>query len=109
MDLLQARRNIPRKAYLFEARPGSPIRNTGLCLAVSKHHAKLGAKEVHAWGRSTPHDLRRKMRTGLSAYNVRPDIAELTIGHVKTGIVAVYGQHGFDHERREAMMVWKSV
>ncbi|NOX72940.1 MAG: tyrosine-type recombinase/integrase [Alphaproteobacteria bacterium] len=107
LDRLQARRKIPWRGYLFEARPGSPIRNTGLCLAVSRHHATLGAKEVHPWGGWTPHDLRRTMRTGLSACNVRPDIAELTIGHVKTGMVAVYDQHGFDDERREAMLAWE--
>jgi hypothetical protein len=48
------------------------------------------------------------MRTGLSACKVRPDIAELTIGHTKRGIVAVYDQHAFDDERRAALEAWES-
>ena len=50
---------------------------------------------------------RRTMRTGLSACKVRPDVAELTIGHTKTGIVAVYDQHQFDAERRAALEAWE--
>jgi hypothetical protein len=48
------------------------------------------------------------MRTGLSAARVRPDIAELVIGHTKRGIVAVYDQHGFDAERRLALEAWEA-
>jgi len=47
------------------------------------------------------------MRTGLSACKVRADIAELTIGHVKTGMVAVYDQHSFEDEQREAVIAWE--
>jgi hypothetical protein len=46
------------------------------------------------------------MRTGLSACRVRPDIAEMTIGHVKGGIIAVYDHHGFDAERQAALEAW---
>jgi hypothetical protein len=49
------------------------------------------------------------MRTGLSACKVRPDISELTIGHTKRGIVAVYDQHAFDDERRRALEAWESL
>jgi hypothetical protein len=48
------------------------------------------------------------MRTGLSACKVRADIAELTIGHVKTGMVAVYYQHSFGDEQREAVIAWEN-
>jgi hypothetical protein len=47
------------------------------------------------------------MRTALSACKVRPDIAELTIGHSKRGITAVYDQHGFEDERRAALEAWE--
>jgi len=104
---LQGRRRAPWKGYLFEARPGGSVTNTALCRAVDRHHASFGAKDIEPWGRWTPHDLRRTMRTGLSACKVRPDIAELTIGHVKTGMVAVYDQHGFEAERRDALMAWE--
>lgn len=105
---LQARRREPWAGYIFEAWPGRPISNAALCRAVDRQHEALGAKDVAPWGRWTPHDLRRTMRTGLSACRVRPDIAELTIGHTKRGIVAVYDQHGFDAERRAALEAWEA-
>mgnify|MGYP005989663669 CR=1 FL=1 len=108
LDRLQKRRNVPSKGYLFEARPERPITNAALCRAIDRHSEALGAKDVPPWGRWTPHDLRRTMRTGLSACKVRPDIAELTIGHVKTGMVAVYDQHSFEDEQREAVIAWEN-
>jgi len=107
LDRLQVRRSVPWEGFLFEAKPGSPVTNAALCRAVNRHHVSLCAKDVHPWGRWTPHDLRRTMRTGLSACRVRPDIAELTIGHVKTGMVAVYDQHAFEDERRGALISWE--
>lgn len=104
---LQRRRAVPAAGFMFEAVPGRPITNAALCRAVDRQHEALGAKDVSPWGRWTPHDLRRTMRTGLSACRVRPDIAELTIGHTKRGIVAVYDQHGFDDERRAALQAWE--
>lgn len=47
------------------------------------------------------------MRTGLSACRIRPDIAEMVIGHTKKGIVATYDRHGFDAERRTALEAWE--
>lgn len=105
---LQERRREPWAGFIFEAWPGRPVTNAALCRAVDRQHEALGAKDVAPWGRWTPHDLRRTMRTGLSACRVRPDIAELTIGHTKRGIVAVYDQHGFDHERRAALRAWEA-
>ncbi len=103
---LSKRRDEPWSGFIFEARPGRPITNAALCRAVDRNHVALGAKAVQPWGRWTPHDLRRTMRTGLSACRVRPDIAELTIGHVKSGIIAVYDQHSFDVERQAAWEAW---
>ena len=107
LDRLQARRIAPQTGHVFEAVPGSPITNAALCRAVDRSCEALGAKTVEPWGRWTPHDLRRTMRTGLSACRIRPDISELTIGHTKRGIVAVYDQHGFDEERRAALEAWE--
>jgi hypothetical protein len=47
------------------------------------------------------------MRTGLSACKVRPDIAEMTIGHTKRGIIATYDQHTFVDERRASFEAWE--
>lgn len=106
IERLSRRRDEPWSGFIFETRPGKPVTNAALCRAVDRQHEELGAKQVEPWGRWTPHDLRRTMRTGLSACRVRPDIAELTIGHVKGGIIAVYDQHSFDAERQAAWEAW---
>lgn len=105
---LADRRTAPASGHIFEAWPGRAVSNAALARAVDRMAGALGAKDVPPWGRWTPHDLRRTMRTGLSACRVRPDVAELTIGHVKTGIVAVYDQHGFEAERRVALEAWEA-
>jgi integrase len=107
IDRLQGRRIKPASGHIFEAAPGSPITNSALWLAVMRYGEALGVKSVEPWGKWSPHDLRRTMRTGLSACRVRPDIAELTIGHTKQGIVAVYDQHSFDVERQAALEAWE--
>ena len=53
------------------------------------------------------HDLRRSMRTGLSALGVQDRIAEMTIGHKVQGLHKVYDQHSFLNERREALVRWE--
>lgn len=105
---LHMRRKGALSGHLFEAAPGAPITSAALARAVEREHVALGAKIDPQWGRWTPHDLRRTMRTGLSACRVRPDIAELVIGHTKRGIVATYDLHGFEAERRAALVAWEA-
>jgi integrase len=104
---LEGRRKALSGEIVFAAVPGKAITNSALARAVERSHVVLGAKVVEPWGRWTPHDLRRTMRTGLSACRIRPDIAELTIGHTKRGIVAVYDRHGFEDERKMALEAWE--
>ncbi|MBB1492005.1 tyrosine-type recombinase/integrase [Paracoccus sp. MC1854] len=99
VERLSRRRRTTEAVYVFETRPGKPLTVAALDRAVAR------GREGERW---TPHDLRRTMRTGLSACKVRPDIAELTIGHTKRGIVAVYDRHGFEAERREALEAWET-
>ena len=105
---LKARRTVKPTGHIFEAWPGKPVNNAALARAVDRMAGALGAKDVQPWGRWTPHDLRRTMRTGLSACRIRPDIAEMVIGHTKKGIVATYDRFGFDAERRAALEAWES-
>ncbi|QIG47201.1 integrase arm-type DNA-binding domain-containing protein [Nordella sp. HKS 07] len=53
------------------------------------------------------HDIRRSMRTGLSALGVQDRIAEMTIGHRVQGLHKVYDLHSFLNERREALKRWE--
>jgi integrase len=52
------------------------------------------------------HDLRRSMRTGLGKIGIRPDVAEMTIGHVRGGIVAVYDKYSYQPEIKTALAWW---
>jgi integrase len=52
------------------------------------------------------HDLRRTFRTRLSALGISSEIAELCVGHQKTGMVAIYNLHSFRPEKARAMQTW---
>ena len=63
---------------------------------------KLG-REPEPW---VLHDLRRTVRTRLSQLRVPTEVAELVIGHAQKGLHAIYNQHDFLDERREALELW---
>jgi integrase len=48
------------------------------------------------------HDIRRSTRTIMSKNNVRPDVAEKAINHVKKGVEGIYNRDTFFEERIEA-------
>jgi integrase len=52
------------------------------------------------------HDLRRTVRTRLSALKVQDHVAELVIGHGRKGIARIYDQHRFEDEKAEALARW---
>ena len=52
------------------------------------------------------HDVRRTMRTRLSALRVPEMVCEMVIGHDKKGLQRVYNQHRFVDEMREALELW---
>ena len=52
------------------------------------------------------HDIRRTFRTGLAGLRIPDHVAELCIGHARTGIKGVYDRHSYLEERREAFEAW---
>jgi len=52
------------------------------------------------------HDIRRSVRTGLSALPVPDLVRELVIGHTKPGLHKVYDQHAYENEKRHALDLW---
>jgi integrase len=52
------------------------------------------------------HDLRRSMRTGLSALRVPNVVSELCIGHTQKDLHKVYDQHAYFDEKRHALDAW---
>jgi integrase len=55
------------------------------------------------------HDVRRTVRTGLSAIPGISDLVrELVIGHAKPGLHKVYDQHAYVDEKRAALAAWEA-
>jgi integrase len=52
------------------------------------------------------HDLRRTVRTRLSALGIQDHVAELVIGHARKGLARVYDQHRYLDEMRAALAAW---
>ena len=53
------------------------------------------------------HDLRRTMRTHLSALPIPDVVRELLIAHKQTGIKAVYDQFKYEAEKLHALQLWE--
>lgn len=105
VDRLSKRRGRRPNGYIFESSTGGPITTAALSRAVIR--ADVGSKVKPGGGAWRPHDLRRTMRTGLSAAGVPTEIAELVVGHTKKGIIAVYDRHSYDKPKQAALEAWE--
>ena len=53
------------------------------------------------------HDIRRTMRTHLSALPITDRVRELVIAHAQPGLHKVYDQHAYlEPEKRHALELW---
>jgi len=59
--------------------------------------------ELRRW---VVHDLRRVVRSHLSALRIPDHVAELTIGHGRKGIQRVYDRFTYEDEVRAALVLW---
>jgi integrase len=87
--------------YLFSFTNGAAPMN-----GFSKQKARLDKQVGKPFPAFNLHDLRRTMRTGLSALPVPDLVRELVIGHTKPGLHKVYDQHQYEKEKREALELW---
>ena len=53
------------------------------------------------------HDLRRTMRTHISALPVQDLVRELVIAHTRPGLHKVYDKHAYLDEKRECLDLWE--
>jgi integrase len=74
--------------------------------AIAAMHDRVTAANGQPLRPWTPHDLRRSMRSGLGMIGVRPDVAELCVGHAKQGIQAVYDRYSYGPEIATALLRW---
>lgn len=54
------------------------------------------------------HDIRRSVRTHLSALRISEEVREAVLAHVRPGIKGVYDQHQYLDEKREALTLWNA-
>ncbi len=73
--------------------------------AIGSLRKGAGAEEMPAW---RFHDLRRTLRTNLSALPIPALVAELVIAHSKPGLHKVYDLHAYSDEKRRALELWEA-
>jgi hypothetical protein len=54
------------------------------------------------------HDVRRSVRTHLSALRIGEEVREAVLAHVRPGIKGVYDRHQYLDEKREALNLWSA-
>jgi integrase len=54
------------------------------------------------------HDIRRTVRTHLSALRIPEEVREAVLAHVRPGIKGAYDRHEYLEEKREALTAWSA-
>ena len=111
-DALEILKSLPRfdkGEYLFSTFGTKPVNG------FSKAKISLDSTMLATLRKADPeaklepfvlHDIRRTMRTGLSALPVSDLVRELVIAHTKPGLHKVYDQHAYRDEKRHALELW---
>jgi integrase len=133
-DLEKREWTIPAKRMKAEAAHMVPLSDEALKILVGLHRfnkgdclfsTTFGTKPVNGFSKakeildremaarlpSAPepfviHDIRRTMRTGLSALPVPDIVRELVIAHTQKGLHKVYDLHAYADEKRHALDLW---
>jgi integrase len=108
-DAVALLKSLPRGKggdFVFSASDG--VRPIARFSAEKERLDKAMAKELGSkLNAFVVHDIRRTMRTGLSAIpNVTDLVRELVIGHTKPELHKVYDQHAYQDEKRHALDAW---
>ena len=54
------------------------------------------------------HDIRRTVRTHLSALRIAEEVREAVLAHVRPGVKGTYDKHQYLEEKREALTLWNA-
>jgi len=101
----QAKAYSGNSVFVFKSsyKKKKPVQRHALSRAIARHWEEMGFDEK--W---TPHDLRRTLRTRLAEIGVSDIVAERLLGHKLQGMLAVYNQHAYGEEKREALVKWEA-
>jgi integrase len=103
--ILEALPRFNKGDYVFSTTFGTKPVN-GFSKAKIRLDQEMRAELGSAPENFTLHDIRRTMRTGLSALPIPDLVRELVIGHTKPGLHKVYDQHAYLDEKRHALELW---
>jgi integrase len=106
MELVQSLPRFKSGNYLFSTSHGAKPPNafSHAKIHLDREMAKVLGAPVEPY---TIHDIRRSVRTQLSAIPGISDLVrELVIGHTKPGLHRVYDQHAYLDEKRHALDAW---
>jgi len=95
---------LPVRVRFNDSMQDKPMEPSTLNAAINRLCASIGDK----CRRFTPHDLRSTARSHLGAMGVDILVAERCLNHSLGGLVAIYDQHDYMTERREALNQWGS-
>jgi hypothetical protein len=84
---------------------GMPEEDAALGLALSLADGEAIPRD-HSVERFTFHDLRRTMRTRLSALPIPDEVRELMIAHRQSGLHQTYDLHRYRDEKRRGFELW---
>ncbi|MBC2713985.1 MAG: tyrosine-type recombinase/integrase [Desulfobacteraceae bacterium] len=101
----KARELSSDKEFVFGSshKPDAPLMVRTLSRAVNRHWSEMGINE-----KFVPHDLRRTLRTRLAELGVSDIVAERVLGHKLQGLMAIYNQHQYHDEKRQALLKWEN-
>jgi integrase len=102
--ILESLPRFNRGDHLFSTTQGAKPVN-----GFSKAKAILDRKMRAELGELPPfviHDIRRSVRTGLSALPIPDLVRELVIAHTRPDLHKVYDQHAYVDEKRHALALW---
>ena len=103
IEILRSIPKVEGKQHIFGLAGDTGFNRWSYCqMALNARIAASGQILPH-W---TLHDLRRTMRSGLGKIGVRPDVAELCIGHARSGNQAIYDRHSYGPEIKTALLRW---
>lgn len=104
IQLIDLAMQMSKSNYLFpvDGRAATNGFDTTIPYNVRVWASRYHGTEMEHW---SMHDLRRTMRTRMSAITTQ-EVAELMIGHSKKGLDAIYNQYQYLNEMREAYEIW---
>jgi integrase len=105
LELLSRLPRFKKGDHIFTTTSGvKPV--NGFSKAKDRLDAAMAAELSVALDPFVIHDLRRTMRTGLSALPIPDRVRELVIAHAQPGLHKVYDQYAYLEKKREALKMW---